>query len=216
MSERYTVDYMWGGLEDEFRARLEAFIKASGGAITLLSGYRDNDHQADLVEEAKIRHGSEWRRWAAPPGRSNHNRGMAADLQFNYNSDYWENWARQNAHVYGLEFPMDWEPWHVEPMGLRTGKLDAEPWPDAYTPFANKINPTEQTLEPMFALDQMLRGSVDDLLSGGTSNDLLTGGQDSVLDGPDTPAFDPTAEVPRETINSGELIATNPEDLPNA
>lgn len=103
------------GMNPAFAQALAAFLAAAPpGAITINSGYRSPERQAQLWADAVARYGSEdaARRWVAPPGRSNHNHGTAADLQ--YADDAAREWAHANAANYGLNFRMDWEPWHIE------------------------------------------------------------------------------------------------------
>lgn len=84
-------------------------------AVSIYSGYRSNEVQARLWEEALARYGSPEaaRRWVAPPGHSRHNYGLAADLR--YSGPEVQSWMHQNAGRYGLGFRMDNEPWHIEP-----------------------------------------------------------------------------------------------------
>lgn len=99
-----------GGANPEFVRRLQALIKAAGGAVTVQGGkwgYRSNAEQAALY---KAKPGL-----AAPPGRSNHERGTAGDLSGNLAL------AHRLAAQFGLRFPMltrapgrKYEPWHVE------------------------------------------------------------------------------------------------------
>lgn len=98
-------------LNPDFRARLLALVRASGGKVGIGSGFRSHDEQARLYKEKP--------QLAAPPGHSNHERGMAADLTGDLEL------AHQLAPQFGLTFPM-WgpanksgkkEPWHVEPVG---------------------------------------------------------------------------------------------------
>jgi hypothetical protein len=100
------------GFTDDFSARLNALIKASGGKLSITSGYRSADYQAKLYAEAVKKYGSEAaaRKWVAPPGKSNHGRGIAADIGGDL------SWARANAAKFGLHFPMSWENWHIEPI----------------------------------------------------------------------------------------------------
>jgi hypothetical protein len=58
-------------------------------------------------------------KWVAPPGSSNHQKGVAADLQYLDPSAV--QWAHENAPKYGLNFPLGNEDWHLEPTNLRTG-----------------------------------------------------------------------------------------------
>jgi hypothetical protein len=142
-------------MDPGFAAALQAFIAASGGRITITSGYRSNERQAQLFAAAVDRYGSEEaaRRWVAPPGHSNHNRGVAADLGFANAAA--REWAHQNAAAFGLHFPMSWEPWHIEPISARGSSSR-----DAYTTPPDGMN----FVNPRDALDQGLdeRGNVED------------------------------------------------------
>ena len=120
---RNSWDYMWGMLDDPFQNALEAFVQASGGRLSLLSGYRDEQHQQDLWDDAVAQYGEALApHYVARPGTSNHNRGVAADLRFIGPGA--REWAHENAARFGLSFPMSWEPWHIEPVGLRTGTYE--------------------------------------------------------------------------------------------
>ncbi|AFL52884.1 uncharacterized protein YcbK (DUF882 family) [Sinorhizobium fredii] len=104
-------------LEPEFQNRLAQFLAAAGeqaGRITITSGARSIERQAQLWQQALQKYGSPEaaRKWVAPPGRSQHNVGRAADLQFE--SDAVREWAHANAEAYGLVFRLENEAWHVE------------------------------------------------------------------------------------------------------
>lgn len=58
-------------------------------------------------------------KWVAPPGRSNHQKGVAMDL--GYLDPAATQWAHANAPKYGLNFPLSNEDWHIEPAGIRHG-----------------------------------------------------------------------------------------------
>lgn len=100
----------FAGLHPEFAARLRALIAASGGRVRPGSGYRSIQEQADLYRRFKA--GTYKVPAVAPPGKSNHNFGLAMDLQGDL------AWANANAHRFGLHFPVRGEPWHVEAIGL--------------------------------------------------------------------------------------------------
>ena len=92
------------GLQPFFVARLSClFARVSG--LWIVSGFRTTAEQAQLYEEKPD--------LAAPPGRSNHELGLAADL--GYPSAAARDSARAEAPGCGLRFPMSYEPWHVEP-----------------------------------------------------------------------------------------------------
>jgi hypothetical protein len=102
-----------------FRGRLSALmrdVERHGGHITVEEGWRSYEESMRVWKAAKRRRGG-WQRaktWAAPPGCSNHTRGLAADLQGDLSL------AHQLASRHGLVFPMGHEPWHVEQAGIRT------------------------------------------------------------------------------------------------
>lgn len=107
----------YDGMNGDFANRLQQLVAASGGRITITSGYRSPERQAQLFANAVAKYGSEAaaRKWVAPPGKSNHGRGIAADLGFADAAA--REWAHANAARFGLHFPMGWEPWHIEPVG---------------------------------------------------------------------------------------------------
>lgn len=104
-----------GGFTNDFQQRLDTLIAASGGRLSITSGYRSPERQAELFAAAVKKYGSEAaaRKWVAPPGKSRHGMGIAADLGGDL------AWAHKNAQRFGLYFPMSWENWHIEPLGSR-------------------------------------------------------------------------------------------------
>ena len=109
------------GFTPEFASKLSPFLAAAeqaGVPIQITSGFRPYARQAELFREAVKKYGSEAaaRKWVAPPGKSNHGRGIAADITTK-NPGPAQTWAHQNAARFGLEFPMAWEPWHIQPIG---------------------------------------------------------------------------------------------------
>jgi len=112
----------WDNLNADFASRLRGLVAESGGRITIVSGYRSPARQQQLFAQALAKYGSEKeaRKWVAPPGKSNHNHGVAVDLGGDLQL------AHSLAPKYGLVFPMPHEAWHIEPAGLRAH-------PDAYT-----------------------------------------------------------------------------------
>lgn len=111
-------------LNPDFMHRLNLLIQASGGAVYVVSGYRDEARQQQLWDAAVKKYGSAEaaRKWA-PPGHSNHEKGIAADLGGDLKL------AHDLAPSVGLYFPMSHENWHVEPVGSRSSSS-----PLAYTP----------------------------------------------------------------------------------
>jgi len=102
------------GFVPAFKTALDNLLRDTG--LTVNSGYRSPEHQAELFAAAVKKYGSESaaRKWVAPPGKSKHNQGVAADLGGNLNilSD-------SLLRKYGLYRPMSYEPWHVELIGSR-------------------------------------------------------------------------------------------------
>ncbi|MDX0431143.1 phage tail protein [Sinorhizobium medicae] len=104
-------------MDPQFQSRLAEFLAAAqeqAGNIVITSGARSIERQAELWRQALEKYGSEAeaRKWVAPPGRSQHNHGRAADLQFE--SDAVRDWAHANAEAYGLVFRLQNESWHIE------------------------------------------------------------------------------------------------------
>lgn len=123
-------------LDSGFTSALEQMIAAMPeelrGQVTIYSGWRPatraeapagyvGETQDEIFAKAVAKYGSEAaaRKHAAPPGKSNHNRGQAADLR--YGSDAARDWIHANAAQFGLSFPMGHEPWHIEPVSARGG-----------------------------------------------------------------------------------------------
>lgn len=101
-------------LEPEFASTLQAFMDAAPGKISINSGRRSTERQAELWREALAKYGSaeKARKWVAPPGHSMHEKGGAADL--GYESEAVKRWAHENAAAYGLVFRLKNEDWHIE------------------------------------------------------------------------------------------------------
>lgn len=132
----------YDGMTPQFATALQALIAASGGRVRITSGYRSPEHQAQLFAAAVKKYGSEAaaRKYVAPPGHSNHNKGLAADLAGDL------AWAHANAKRFGLTFPMSWENWHIELVGARGAKQGHTDQPD--TPAAmNAVD--DPTINPL-------------------------------------------------------------------
>ena len=80
---------------------LSRMARAAHTRISVTSGWRSYAEQAALF----AKYGSPR---AAPPGRSNHEDGRAADISPGHS--VFGGLARR----FGLTFPMSWEPWHIE------------------------------------------------------------------------------------------------------
>lgn len=107
------------GLSAGFRTDLGALIKdveRHGGKLRIEEGWRSYEDSLRIWKKTKKQRGG-WdkaKKWAAPPGCSNHVRGMAADLKGDLRL------AHRLAPRHGLVFPMSHEPWHIERAGIPT------------------------------------------------------------------------------------------------
>ena len=93
--------------------------------LKITSGYRSPEVQAKLWKEALDKYGSveKARKFVAPPGKSKHGEGVAVDLH--YASDATKQWVHNNAKNYGLAFPLQHEPWHMELASARKRDISA-------------------------------------------------------------------------------------------
>jgi hypothetical protein len=104
-------------LDPRLEATVERLMKASGGRVTLVSGWRSSYHQQELWAEALIEYGDPEiaDNWVARPGTSMHERGLAVDLGGDLDL------AVSLVERLGLPIyrPMTNEPWHFELVGSR-------------------------------------------------------------------------------------------------
>ncbi|MER9685899.1 M15 family metallopeptidase [Mesorhizobium sp. M0139] len=112
----------FSGLDPAFLQSLQSMIESAPPEIQqnlrLMSGYRSVERQQQLFDASdKSGH------MVARPGHSQHNFGHAVDFKFLDPAA--RQYAHDNAAKYGLNFPMSWEPWHVEPIGARKGGAPA-------------------------------------------------------------------------------------------
>lgn len=133
---RVTIDKIvasktFAGMHPTMQVRVRKLIEASGGKVGLGQGLRDPKQQlqmflnrhvldagGDIYYDAK-----RWRRLpgkapAAPPGRSMHEIGLAADMTGDM------GWIRNNASRFELQTfeKVNNEPWHVQPTELPRGR----------------------------------------------------------------------------------------------
>jgi D-alanyl-D-alanine dipeptidase len=106
------------GFQSEFSSAFQSMIANAPervrNELKITSGYRSPEVQAKLWKEALDKYGSveKARKFVAPPGKSKHGEGVAVDLH--YASDATKQWVDNNAKNYGLAFPLQHEPWHME------------------------------------------------------------------------------------------------------
>ena len=112
-----TLDGVNPALANAF-LRLQAAAAQAGFQLGISSGYRSADHQARL-RKAHCCYDPGSSRCScgpptAPPGRSNHQHGLAIDLS---GSKAAKAWANKNGHLFGVHFPVSGEDWHMELIG---------------------------------------------------------------------------------------------------
>ena len=108
--EELGLDPRFAGLWESYRAAVHAEL---GVDLTIVSGFRSAAEQQAIWDSTPAeRRGT----WVAPPGTSNHNKGLAIDHAPNSTPQ-----MRAIAARLGLNYPMDYEPWHVEPADARAG-----------------------------------------------------------------------------------------------
>jgi hypothetical protein len=99
-------------LQPEFACRLSRFLTAYPHCI--VSGWRSVESQQKLWDEALLKYGTEAeaRKYVAPPGKSRHNTGLAADVCPLSPA------AKSALSGFNLYIRLEYEPWHVEGVGL--------------------------------------------------------------------------------------------------
>lgn len=119
--------------EDAFY-KMQAEAHDLGLTLYISSGFRSYDYQAGLYQRYVDRSGkAEADRYSARPGHSEHQTGLAFDL--NTISDEFKDtdegkWVAENCHKYGfiIRYPEDkesvtgymYEPWHIRYLGVET------------------------------------------------------------------------------------------------
>jgi hypothetical protein len=128
----------FSGMNPDFSSALTSMFESAPPAVRsqlgVSSGYRSPARQAQLYQQALQKYGSPAaaRRWVAPPGNSQHNKGNAADLK--YLSPQAKSWVKENAPSYGLSFPLGNEPWHIELSTARNPSAATRALNSAYVP----------------------------------------------------------------------------------
>ncbi|HUR18899.1 MAG TPA: D-alanyl-D-alanine carboxypeptidase family protein [Acidimicrobiales bacterium] len=117
---------------------IKNLIAASGGRVWIVSGDRSPTEQKRLWANAVKKYGEKGaRKWVAPPGKSNHEKGAAVDLGGDIAL------AARLAPSFGLHRPMTWEPWHFEVAGAKS-----DPQAHTHGPNGETVTPPAQTQEP--------------------------------------------------------------------
>lgn len=124
---------MDSSMQDRLAALLQAAPDDIRDDLGIWSGARSVEHQRKLWKKALKTYGSaaKARKWVAPPGRSNHNHGKAADLSYRGQSlkhapENVIRWLHDNASTFGLHFPLAHENWHIEMVEARGGTAPAD------------------------------------------------------------------------------------------
>lgn len=174
----------WDNVNGDLAASLRGLMSEAGGRISIVSGYRSPERQQQLWAQALRKYGSAEaaRKWVAPPGASNHNKGAAFDLGGDLQL------AHMLAPKYGLSFPMGHEPWHIEMAGQRNSSHPAayttppeddspagsgDPTDQVFATLSNLLNsPADTSAVGEAAVDTSTPAPSDDLgsdLSGATA-----------------------------------------------
>lgn len=98
------------GLDQELVRALDEVGKAIGKPVDVISGLRTREEQARLYQKYLNGTGN----LAAPPGKSNHEHGGAADVYVDGVALANVPGAREAAERAGLHFPVPGEAWHAE------------------------------------------------------------------------------------------------------
>lgn len=99
------------GLNPVFLKMFNDWNGSLGNPFSILSGWRDSAQQALLYQRYLAGTGN----LAAPPGRSNHEKGLAIDVT---PGTGWAPKYINSARAHGLHFPVRGEDWHVEPIDI--------------------------------------------------------------------------------------------------
>ncbi len=178
------------GMDNNFAVKVARMFEAAPPGIReklgIYSGARSVERQAELYAEAVRKYGSEAeaRKWVAPPGKSEHNNGKAADLSYEGASlknapKEVVDWLHGNASKFGLKFPLGNENWHIEDDGTRGGKGTTVVPPEVIKEYR-----TEMTADAK-SLFEDIKGGADKGFSPAISDINLLSRQLAVVDDQD-------------------------------
>ena len=174
------------GLHPTMKGRLDKLIAASGGKVGIGQGYRSSAQQSAMFKSRYRRttqavdsngkknwtyDGSYWEHvsgaQAAPPGRSMHEIGLAADLTGDL------NWVAANAARFGLKTfgGVNKEPWHVQPAELPNGR---EAYEKAGSPWGGEKMPISTGVQPTFSEHSGIGGGSGGSMGGGNDGGVTT------------------------------------------
>jgi hypothetical protein len=100
------------GIDKAFLKRFNMYSDEVGG-LSIVSGFRNRQQQAALYDAYK--RGVPGQARAAKPGSSMHEKGLAIDHSPNSTAS-----MRATASNFRLYYPMGDEPWHVQPLEVRS------------------------------------------------------------------------------------------------
>lgn len=127
------------GVNSEAQAafdEMQSDAAAEGLNIYISSGFRSYDYQAGLYQRYVDKDGKEEAdRYSARPGHSEHQTGLAFDLnsiEESFANTAEGKWVNRNCYKYGfiIRYPSDkeditgykWEPWHIRYLGKETAQ----------------------------------------------------------------------------------------------
>lgn len=118
------------GFTEPFGSNLDRLLADFGGRVWVNSGFRTQEEQQALWENSAqdgimvAAPATEFDAAGNALNGSYHGRGMAADL--GYRDEATKAEVHAKAAQYSLWFPMDYEDWHIEPIGSRDGTYVAD------------------------------------------------------------------------------------------